>query len=25
MGDIVGAGIITFGDDGVSGEQLFYA
>ena len=25
VGDIVGAGIITFGDDGVSQEQLFYA
>lgn len=24
LGDIVGAGLITFGDDGVSGEQLFY-
>ena len=25
VGDIVGAGLITFGDDGVSQEQLFYA
>ena len=25
VGDIVGAGIITFGEDGVSQEQLFYA
>ncbi len=24
-GDIVGAGMITFGDDGVSQEQLYYA
>lgn len=24
VGDIVGAGMITFGDDGVSQEQLFY-
>lgn len=24
LGDIVGAGLITFGDDGVSHEQLFY-
>ena len=25
VGDIVGAGLITFGDDGVSQEQLFFA
>ena len=25
VGDVVGAGIITFGDEGVSQEQLFYA
>jgi hypothetical protein len=25
VGDIVGAGLITFGDEGVSQEQLFYA
>ena len=25
VGDIVGAGLITFGDEGVSREQLFYA
>ena len=25
VGDIVGAGMITFGDEGVSQEQLFYA
>ncbi len=25
LGDIVGAGMITFGDEGVSEEQLFYA
>ena len=25
LGDIVGAGMITFGDEGVSQEQLFYA
>ena len=25
VGDIIGAGIITFGDEGVSQEQLFYA
>jgi len=25
VGDIVGAGMITFGDEGVSREQLFYA
>ena len=25
VGDIVGAGLITFGEDGVSQEQLFYA
>ena len=25
LGDIVGAGLITFGDEGVSHEQLFYA
>jgi len=25
LGDIVGAGLITFGDEGVSQEQLFYA
>ncbi|WEM41136.1 hypothetical protein PTW35_10835 [Photobacterium sp. DA100] len=24
LGEIVGAGLITFGDDGVSQEQLFY-
>ncbi len=24
LGDIVGAGLITFGDEGVSQEQLFY-
>ncbi len=24
VGDIVGAGLITFGDEGVSQEQLFY-
>ncbi len=24
LGDIVGAGMITFGDEGVSQEQLFY-
>jgi hypothetical protein len=25
VGEIVGAGLITFGDEGVSQEQLFYA
>ena len=25
LGDIVGAGMMTFGDEGVSQEQLFYA
>lgn len=25
VGDIVGAGLIKFGDEGVSREQLFYA
>ena len=25
VGDIIGAGLITFGDEGVSQEQLFYA
>jgi hypothetical protein len=24
LGDVVGAGLITFGDEGVSQEQLFY-
>ena len=25
LGDVIGAGLITFGDEGVSQEQLFYA